>query len=88
MSTLAPAESVTTSQVRVDPTRCKGYSVCSNLAPEVFALDEWGFAHVQDGTITVENRRLILKSVRGCPVKAVRILERGADGEWNVAREK
>ena len=61
--------------VRVDPTKCKGYSVCHNLLPEVFLLDEWGFAYVRDGAVTDERRRLIEKAVRACPLHAIQILK-------------
>lgn len=61
--------------VRVDPTKCKAYSVCGNLAPSVFQIDEWGFGYVENGDVTPENRRSIERAARACPVKAIDIIE-------------
>lgn len=60
---------------RVDPTKCKAYSVCGNLAPSVFLIDEWGFGYAENGDVTAENRRSIERAVRACPVKAIEIIE-------------
>jgi ferredoxin len=70
-----PPKSSEGARVRVDPTKCKGYGVCSTLAPDIFLQDEWGFAYVQGGAVTAENRRIIEKAIRACPTKAIEILE-------------
>ena len=40
-------------KVRVDPEQCEGHSRCHALAPELFALDDFGNATVNPGGLTV-----------------------------------
>jgi ferredoxin len=59
-------------KVRVDPTKCQGYGLCTEVAGEVFKLDDFGFAHVEGGTeITPEMEPRVAEAVRGCPAKAI-----------------
>ena len=62
-------------RARIDPVKCKAYSVCANLAPEVFLIDEWGFGYVRQGEVTPENDRRIQRAVRACPVKAIDLVD-------------
>lgn len=58
--------------VRVEPVKCQGYAACNELAPEVFKLDEWNFAYVEDGTeITDDLRPRVEQAVAACPAKAI-----------------
>jgi ferredoxin len=38
-----------TMKVQVDPSKCQGHNRCMILAPEVFEVDDYGFATAQHG---------------------------------------
>jgi ferredoxin len=62
----------------VDPVRCDGFGHCHELAPELVALDEWGYPIITS-TVSPGNDRELLRSaqlaVRGCPRTAL-VIER------------
>jgi ferredoxin len=63
-------------RLRVDPDKCQGHSRCKSLAPELFELDEFGYAHeVGDGTVPegLEDKAWLARS--NCPELAVEITE-------------
>jgi ferredoxin len=63
-------------RIRVDPDKCQGHSRCKSLAPELFELDEFGYAHeVGDGTVPegFEDKAWLARS--NCPELAVEITE-------------
>jgi ferredoxin len=59
----------------VDPEKCQGHNRCQALAPELFRVDEHGFAEAAgDGIVPeglLEKARL---AVRNCPEYAVRLV--------------
>jgi ferredoxin len=66
--------------VAVDATRCDGYGRCAELAPSLFALDEWGYgAPTADGLVPPGDEDLARHTASECPVKAILIRE-GGDG--------
>ncbi|MDQ1665453.1 MAG: ferredoxin [Actinomycetota bacterium] len=59
-------------KVRVDATNCQAFGTCRDVAPELFTLDEWGYASATgDGEVPVEQREAALRAVRECPAQAV-----------------
>ncbi|UZE52326.1 ferredoxin [Rhodopseudomonas sp. P2A-2r] len=63
-------------KIRVDPDKCQGHSRCKSLAPELFTLDEYGYAHeVGDGSVPdgLEDQAWLAKS--NCPELAIDISE-------------
>jgi ferredoxin len=59
-------------KVHIDATKCDGYGTCAEIAPNLFNLDEWGFAYVAvedelDGEAAVRAREAII----GCPRDAI-----------------
>jgi ferredoxin len=59
-------------KVRVDAANCQAYGICHNVAPELFTLDEWGYASATgDGTVAEDQREPALRAVRECPAQAV-----------------
>jgi ferredoxin len=59
-------------KVRVDAASCQAFGICHEVAPELFVLDEWGYASVvADGSVGVEQREAALRAVRECPAQAV-----------------
>ena len=63
-------------RVRVDPGRCEGHNRCHALAPELFALDDYGNARAAgDGAVPpgLEDRARL--AAANCPEYAVEIVE-------------
>ncbi len=56
----------------VDPVACDGIGMCAHLAPDLIALDRWGFPVLPEGRIEGADTRAALRAVRGCPRKALR----------------
>lgn len=70
-------------KIKLDRTLCDGFGKCAEQAPEVFDLDDWGYASYAPGVSAYEDlpegqepsaRRALLD----CPVHA--ITERTASG--------
>jgi ferredoxin len=63
-------------KVRVDPELCQGHNRCYALAPELFDVDDYGYASaIGDGEVPadlVEKARL---AVANCPEQAISIEE-------------
>src|SRR5205814_3463658 len=63
-------------RVRVDPERCQGHNRCYSLAPELFDVDDYGFASaVGDGTVLPELEDKARLAAANCPEFAVLIEE-------------
>ncbi|MEW6470722.1 MAG: ferredoxin [Actinomycetota bacterium] len=60
-------------RVEVIPALCRGHGKCSRIAPEVFTLDENGFAWVQLEEVPAELADRARKAVYACPSKALLI---------------
>jgi ferredoxin len=59
-------------KVHVDSTKCSAYGACAETCPEVFALDDWGYAQVAgDGTVAPEHEAAARKAVHDCPERAI-----------------
>jgi ferredoxin len=60
-------------RVWVDPEKCQGHNRCRALAPELFEIDDLGFAHAKgDGTVPPELEDKALLAVRNCPEFAIK----------------
>ena len=61
-------------KVRVDPALCQGHNRCYSLAPDLFQLDEIGFASaVGDGTVPAGREDAARLAAENCPESAVLI---------------
>ncbi len=61
-------------KVRIDPTKCTGYGLCSQSAPEVFGLDEWNQAIVlisREREIPENLWPAIRQASARCPTRAI-----------------
>lgn len=59
-------------KVRVDPIKCQGFGACAEECPEVFALDEWGYAQVNgDGQVPEGQEDKAQRAIAGCPEHAI-----------------
>ena len=60
--------------VRIDASACDGVGICTVVAPDLVALDEWGFpiaGEVTDRRLARQARR----AARACPHRAVQLVE-------------
>jgi ferredoxin len=67
----------------VDPEKCQGHNRCQALAPDLFKIDDLGFASAAGGQVpeaALEKARL---AVRNCPEYAIRLVRVGQDGEMS-----
>ncbi|MFI0350014.1 ferredoxin [Actinomadura sp. 9N407] len=61
-------------KVFVDATKCSGYGTCAETAPELFRLDDWGYAAVSgDGAVTGEAAETARRAAAECPERAITI---------------
>lgn len=61
-------------RVVVDSDKCQGHNRCYALAPELFEVDELGFARAKgSGEVPRELEAKALLAVRNCPEYAVRV---------------
>lgn len=63
-------------EVRIDWLRCDAHGICAEVAPEVFALDDWGYPIVADGPLPDRQARLASRAAAACPAVALRLSRR------------
>jgi len=66
-------------RIKVDRPQCDGFGVCGLHAPEVFSLDEWGYATLVDrsGEVPARSEPQVRKALASCPVHAITTLDDG-----------
>jgi len=57
-------------KVVVNRDKCVGYGICAEICPEVFKLDENGFAYV-DGDAPIELEEAVREACDNCPEEAI-----------------
>jgi ferredoxin len=63
-------------RVHVDPDKCQGHNRCYAIAPELFDVDELGFAsEVGDGAVPSAMEEKARMAVANCPEFAISITE-------------
>jgi ferredoxin len=62
-------------KVRIDPDKCTGHGQCAANAPEVFELDEMGFAIPIVTAIDPQSEDQARLGAAACPERAVEILD-------------
>ena len=59
-------------RVRVDPTQCDGYGKCNKVLPEMFKLDEFGYAQLDDAVdVPAGLEAKVREAADVCPSAAV-----------------
>ncbi len=59
-------------KVRLKQSLCDGFGTCAQHAPEVFPLDEWGYASVaNDGEVPKGAEDRVRRAIVACPVHAI-----------------
>ncbi|MBV9121174.1 MAG: ferredoxin [Chloroflexi bacterium] len=63
-------------RVRVDPTQCDGYGKCNKVLPDLFKLDEYGYAQMDEFIEVPAGLEDRVREAAGvCPTAAVLIEE-------------
>lgn len=57
----------------IDGARCTGHARCNASAPEVFALDELGYAVPGDHAVAPADEPAARKGARACPERAITV---------------
>ena len=61
-------------RVQVEAERCQGHNRCCAIAPELFEIDDLGFARARgDGSVAPALEEKARLAVRNCPEHAVRM---------------
>lgn len=66
--------------VSVDAAKCCGYTLCSEACPEVFKLDEHGFAYVEDARVPAGLEDRARQGAEVCPEGAISLGDTPLDG--------
>ena len=70
MSSLEPPARRTV-RVRVNPIRCTAFGFCAEFAPELFTLDDWGYAWLRDPLASGPLADVAVEAARLCPTNAI-----------------
>ena len=63
-------------RVHVDPTQCDGYGKCNKVMPELFKLDDFGYAQLDDPVdVPAGQEAKCRQAAEACPSAAVIIEE-------------
>lgn len=63
-------------KVQVDSTKCEAYGTCAGEAPNLFELDDFGYATaVGAGLVPGGDEQIARDAVAACPVAAIRVLD-------------
>ncbi len=60
-------------KVSVDDDVCAGHGVCTVLCPEVFVLEDAGFARSAVEEVPAEHQAAVREAELRCPTRAIRI---------------
>jgi ferredoxin len=59
-------------KVVVHREKCVGYGICAEICPDVFKLDESGFAYVE-GEVSGELQEAVDEACESCPEEAITV---------------
>jgi ferredoxin len=60
----------------LESATCDGFGTCATHAPDVFELDEWGYAAlVGGGTVPDGEEARVRRAVADCPVHAIVLVD-------------
>jgi ferredoxin len=62
-------------KIELDVNTCAGHGLCASLAPDVFDLDELGYAEQPAGETPAEFRPQATKAAIACPEGAITLVE-------------
>ena len=65
-------------QLGLNTELCEGFGACARHLPEVFALDDWGYAELKgDGEVPAGQEHLARRATDDCPVLAITVQRAG-----------
>jgi ferredoxin len=56
--------------MEVDRKKCSGYGICAEMCPDVFKLDDQGFAYVE-GPVPEDLEADAIEACENCPEEAI-----------------
>lgn len=62
-------------EIVIDRSLCSGYGICTDLAPEIFQLDDSGTATLRIGE---SSDPAVLEAAASCPMAAITVREHKA----------
>ena len=63
-------------RIRVDPGKCEGHNRCKAVAPDLFELDELGYASASaDGIVPPGEEEKARLTISNCPEFAIEVVE-------------
>lgn len=60
-------------RVSVDDEVCAGHGVCTVLCPEVFVLEDAGYARAVVQKVPAEHEAAVREAENRCPTRAIRV---------------
>ena len=89
-------------KLKIDWIACNGYGVCEASAPDLIALDDWGYPVLPDGPVPRDLVDQAEKAINDCPMLALaweskrtatggrlgRLLGRGSVRRWRDSRHR
>ena len=74
-------------KVTVDDGRCRGHGVCITVCPEVFTLNDDGYAQARAGAIPVQFEEAVRDGIESCPEQSITAqYGSGPHGQHTVGR--
>jgi ferredoxin len=59
-------------KVKLNKSICDGFGTCGGHAPDLFEIDEWGYASLKgDGTVPAGQEGQARRAIIACPVHAI-----------------
>jgi ferredoxin len=63
-------------RISVDPDKCEGHNRCYSIAPELFDVDDYGYASAKgDGMVPPELEDKARLAIDNCPEFAIAVVE-------------
>ena len=63
-------------KICVETVKCQGHNRCFVVAPDLFELDEYGYAHeTNEGVVPPGEEEKARLAVKNCPEQAILIVE-------------
>jgi ferredoxin len=57
--------------VKVDASKCCGYTACADVCPEIYKIDEQGFAYVESDIVSPDLEARAREGAAVCPERAI-----------------
>jgi ferredoxin len=65
-------------ELQVDWIACDAFGMCHDLAPDLIALDDWGYPILPPPAVLTDRAADVQRIVDCCPARALRLVQRDA----------